>query len=429
MLMQWLAVAVVGVILGLFVVPKFLTACTHSKEKSQVRGFVEKVRQAKAAGNDAMRLELQARLDTSSSAGGVAGGKRQKQRILAIVNPHGGRKVALGVFSRVFEPLCKAIGVEVELVLTKRAKHATEIARDAVTSRRVGLIVCFSGDGMVHEVIEGVLSAASARMQVPVAVMPCGSSNGLARSFYDSVDPFDVAVKILCHGRAHSSSLVSFSTLNAAASPSFDVMGVSQAVIGDANYICEGKLRWMNMLPLGSTVKDLGTAGYLISLMRKYHVHLAMRCLPRTEDEIASGRYRDPKNTPGVKALDAPPAGASSEPGDWFELDDGWCWCETCNVSHIAQDCMPSPGLRASDGHMDLVLSHGHTRLQLLASFLRSETGTHIGDAWFEIYKVGELVYTPRDPQHDYYMSGELVGTSGKPAVARCIPDKGLFWM
>jgi hypothetical protein len=108
-----------------------------------------------------------------------------------------------------------------------------------------------------------------------------------------------------------------------------------------------------------------------------------------------------------MTALGAPPAGASSsgkgtaDGGEWFAVEDGWTWCETANVAFIAKDCQPSPGLKPSDPHMDVILSRGHTRVQLGGSFLRSEHGMHVHDPWFHILKVAEIVFTPRNPAHE----------------------------
>ena len=410
---------------------------TASAQQKQVAAFQHKVRMEKRNSGDKLKNEMQSLLDAAATVGGAASARRD-QRILALVNPHGGSKTAPQVYANVFEPMCRTLGVTLELQLTTHAGHAINIARAAAESGEIGLIVCFSGDGMVHEVIKGVVEAAGegGRMTTPLAIMPCGTSNGLAMSLYGTVDPCECADKILTQCQARSGSLVSLRSVDATTdgdvfdpTEHYDVMGVSQAVVGDANYICEDKLRWMNNLPFGGAIKEGIAAVYLILLMRKYHVHIAMRCLPVSAEEVASHRYRTPQNVQGVRPLRGPPHGASSDPnGEWFEVEHGWTWCETSNISHIAKDCQTAPGSKPSDPHMDLLVSRGHNRFQLAASFLRAEHGTHIHDDWFQILKVAELVFTPRNASHQYYMSGELAGTAGQPIVCRCLPDKGLFW-
>jgi hypothetical protein len=65
------------------------------------------------------------------------------KRILAIVNPHGGRQTAMGAFHALFKPMCEAVGVRLELRETKSAGHAVSIAEDAA-SEAFELIVALS---------------------------------------------------------------------------------------------------------------------------------------------------------------------------------------------------------------------------------------------------------------------------------------------
>lgn len=293
-LSSWWGLALVGVAVAYFTLPLLLEYFAAKNRERRVANFV--LAQKKASSS--VKTDLQDRVNGGSSSSSMRG--RQPKHIVAIVNPHGGSKKALGIYQRIFEPMAKACGVSVDLHQTTCAGHAISISRDAANDDIVGLVVCFSGDGMVHEAIQGIMEASgkAGRMETAVAIMPCGSSNGLAMSLYGSVDPFECAAKILgpdCQAR--SSSVVSLQTLGSgpgSAQPNFDIMGVSQAVVGDANYICEGKLRWMNNLPAGADIKNLIAAVYLILLKRQYWVHVSMRCLPLSEDELSQHRKVNP---------------------------------------------------------------------------------------------------------------------------------------
>ena len=58
------------------------------------------------------------------------------------------------------------------------------LGKEAGTSGEWTLIVSMSGDGVVHEIVQGLAAANNGSMGVPLAVLPCGSSNGLSMSFY-----------------------------------------------------------------------------------------------------------------------------------------------------------------------------------------------------------------------------------------------------
>jgi YegS/Rv2252/BmrU family lipid kinase len=91
-----------------------------------------------------------------------------------IVNPTagGGRSVKqLDGARRVF----RNAGIETELMNTAAAGEATHLARRAVEESRQLVIVC-GGDGTVNEVVNGLACS-----QVPLAVLPAGTANVLAK--------------------------------------------------------------------------------------------------------------------------------------------------------------------------------------------------------------------------------------------------------
>jgi diacylglycerol kinase (ATP) len=91
-----------------------------------------------------------------------------------IVNPAAGsgrRRPQLDEARRIF----RAAGIETELQETTSAGAATSLARRAVEQSRQLVIVC-GGDGTVNEAVNGL-----ARSQVPLAVLPAGTANVLAK--------------------------------------------------------------------------------------------------------------------------------------------------------------------------------------------------------------------------------------------------------
>ncbi len=69
----------------------------------------------------------------------------------------------------------KEAGIETELWTTGAAGSATELALEAVAQRRQLLIVC-GGDGTINEAVNGLAGS-----QVPLAVLPAGTANVLAK--------------------------------------------------------------------------------------------------------------------------------------------------------------------------------------------------------------------------------------------------------
>jgi diacylglycerol kinase (ATP) len=91
-----------------------------------------------------------------------------------IVNPTagGGRRVPQLDEAR---RILRGCGIETELINTTAGGEATHIARKAVEDSRQMVIVC-GGDGTVNEVVNGLACS-----QVPLAVLPAGTANVLAK--------------------------------------------------------------------------------------------------------------------------------------------------------------------------------------------------------------------------------------------------------
>lgn len=110
-----------------------------------------------------------------------------------IVNPKAGRGRALKVLSRAQEVLVAA-GWDLDVSLTQRPNHATEIARKAA-EQRVPLIAVIGGDGTINEVIQGICET-----KTRLAIIPGGTGNDHARSLNIPLNP-DKAAAMIAQGK------------------------------------------------------------------------------------------------------------------------------------------------------------------------------------------------------------------------------------
>jgi diacylglycerol kinase (ATP) len=95
---------------------------------------------------------------------------------LLIHNPTSGRK-RHSRFEEIEHAarILKDMGITVELAATTGAGTASKIARQAVEQRR-GMVIACGGDGTINEIVNGL-----ARSQVPMALLPAGTANILAK--------------------------------------------------------------------------------------------------------------------------------------------------------------------------------------------------------------------------------------------------------
>jgi YegS/Rv2252/BmrU family lipid kinase len=97
-----------------------------------------------------------------------------KKKICFIVNPISGVGRQKIIEKLIDQNLNRTL-FEYEIVYTKAAKHATELAKQAVLDN-FNIVVAVGGDGSVNETAKGLIGSNTA-----MAIMPAGSGNGLAR--------------------------------------------------------------------------------------------------------------------------------------------------------------------------------------------------------------------------------------------------------
>jgi YegS/Rv2252/BmrU family lipid kinase len=115
-----------------------------------------------------------------------------KKRILFIVNPISGHRDK----SRFRDKVAYELGGKdfvYEVVFTERAGHAAELSTAA--AQEYDIVAAVGGDGTLNEVARSLIGTDTA-----MAVIPCGSGNGLARSLHIPL-PTEKALRLLRHGR------------------------------------------------------------------------------------------------------------------------------------------------------------------------------------------------------------------------------------
>lgn len=97
-----------------------------------------------------------------------------KKKIVFILNPISGTTRKAGV-PQLIDAYLDKDKFEYIIVETQRAGHASELAHEAV-AKGVDIVVAIGGDGTVNEVARAIVETDTA-----LAIIPCGSGNGLAR--------------------------------------------------------------------------------------------------------------------------------------------------------------------------------------------------------------------------------------------------------
>lgn len=317
-----------------------------------------------------------------------------ERRLLVLVNPFSGTKKALRVWEGVTRPVLEAAGVEhVTVRETEHAGHAGEIAAE-LDLEAYDAVVCVSGDGLLHEVVNGLASRpdAALALQCPLCIVPGGSGNGLAASVGD----FDALTASLRLARGLFRPL--------------DLLRVVQAGGADGGGGGDGEpageTRHAFLMAAWGTLADidfesesyrwLGGARFTVEgvakvLKRKdYQARLlywpargAAAVAPAPGGGGGRGGYcgdRCEVCRRVVAARSASPGDDDGKAGEPVEVVGNLSWFTACNTTHLASDSIGAPLAHRADGCLDLVMLRSAGRARLTKFLLGLDDGTFASD-------------------------------------------------
>ncbi|KAF8636568.1 hypothetical protein AX17_003379 [Amanita inopinata Kibby_2008] len=125
-------------------------------------------------------------------------GIKRSRRLRILINPFGGVGKGALVFSRKVEPIFRAAGCSLDVTRTTHNGHAYQLAKE-IQADDYDVLVTVSGDGLVHEIMNGFANHSHPRkaFSLPIAPIPTGSGNGLSLNLLGQRDGFDVAAAAL----------------------------------------------------------------------------------------------------------------------------------------------------------------------------------------------------------------------------------------
>ncbi|XP_036600735.1 sphingosine kinase 2 [Trichosurus vulpecula] len=188
-------------------------------------------------------------------------------RLLLLVNPFGGRGLAWQWCKNHVLPMISEAGLSFNLIQTERQNHARELVQGLRLSEWDG-IVTVSGDGLLYEVVNGLLDRPDweEAVKIPVGVLPCGSGNALAGAVnqhggFEPAMGLDLLLNcslLMCRGGGSPLDLLSVTLASGARCFSF--LSVAWGFVSDVDIQSE------RFRVLGSARFTLGTVLRLASL-------------------------------------------------------------------------------------------------------------------------------------------------------------------
>uniref|UniRef100_A0A1D1ZF52 Sphingoid long chain base kinase 4 n=1 Tax=Anthurium amnicola TaxID=1678845 RepID=A0A1D1ZF52_9ARAE len=357
-------------------------------------------------------------------------GAKSAKHFKVFINPFGGAGIAENNFNQSVKPIFDATGCTYDITLTGYSNHTKEIVKD-LNLKAYDAIVTVSGDGIIHEVINGLLSRDDAlEIDIPIGVIPLGSGNGLS---------------ICLLGDDHGNSLP-HAALNI-------IKGIPMKI--DICSVTQGEERYYSFMSLNYGIIadcDLATEhmrflkdfrfviGAVQALLanRKYSCEIAMKIVEDSTDKIKEGYRKDYNSSIShvedeSKEIQNKDHDSSSTlrvenkskgivdkygsvndpiPSDWTVLnDDGYIFIAG-KVPWLSRKQIVFPCALPSDGLLDLMMVNLENTSKLkVANILASfKQGTHIDMKEVKYYKVAALRLSPKNKDTGYIsIDGEKV--------------------
>ncbi|KAL5987016.1 hypothetical protein ACLOJK_041879 [Asimina triloba] len=306
---------------------------------------------------------------------------------------------------------------------TKYQLHAKEIANSLDLVKYDG-IVCVSGDGVLVEVVNGLLQRQDweAAIKMPLGVIPAGTGNGMVKSLVDSVNDsctVSNATFAIIRGDfkylGHKCSL-DVSTVWQEQTRFFSVLMLTWGFVADVDIESE-KYRWM-----GSARLDFYCIVRTIHL-RRYHGRVSFSPAPGYEN------YGDPLNHNNVASFNFASWNKIQEDGTKVELqgyqgptlkDTEWRTMEgpfisvwLHNVPWATEDTMPAPDAKFSDGFLDLIIIRDCPKTALIGLLTNMNDGSYVKSPYITYLKVRAFRLEPGQRVGDLNKGG-IIDSDGE---------------
>jgi len=317
------------------------------------------------------------------------------------INPVSGAGNAYKIWLEQALPVLRASIHRVVALLTTHAGHAEKLVREMALGPKDTLI-CVSGDGLLNEVVNGVVARPDFHPgMVQFATIPGGSGNGLAKTL--GVENSVEAAIAIAKGNTVTLDCIR-------ARQGTDVrcgfLGVGYAITADVDINSES-MRWMG----GARFTAYAVKKIISWSLPGYGV--TMRYLPAKRQELtfftqpnkcAVTQVCDAVSMPDIKA--EPP-----ESTEWVTVTDSLLFLNIMSIPYLGADFMSAPYAKLGDGCLDLVYLRrdGVSRLEIAKLMVAMEKGLHVHHPNVHYVKCHKVEFTPTTNPTHVVIDGEVL--------------------
>ena len=309
--------------------------------------------------------------------------------IMVIINPHSGQGKANKIYETKVEPILKAAQCKITVARTAYSGNASDIAEN-MNIDKYDMILCASGDGIPHEVINGIYrreDRARAFDKLIITQTPSGSGNAMSLSCLGTLEPSHATLELLKAATVRN-DLMAVCTQDADVKLSF--LSQTYGLIAQADIGTEF-MRWV-----GQERFLLGVC-YQVLSKSKYPCRIAVKYIARTKTELSQYYKKhlndlsdfsplseeDFKLKYADKFIGLEDAADLSLLPDWEPLDEGVCSnmgiFYSGKMPYISKDSNFFPAALPNDGSIDVVVTDVRSGISKTVDGLLSlDKGLHV---------------------------------------------------
>ena len=175
--------------------------------------------------------------DRINASLGIIAGKRRK--FLVILNPVSGPGRSQYFFDNIVKVMLEEAHIDPTLVVTERQHHAFYLMSDACFGiSQYSVIMVIGGDGLLFEVINGLARRPNGKQilqDIPIAPIPGGSGNGLAKACSSKVATNTLAYNLDLRGGEGVPAALDLSVIHTKSDPMYSFLSTSWGLVSDVD--------------------------------------------------------------------------------------------------------------------------------------------------------------------------------------------------
>ena len=319
-------------------------------------------------------------------------GRQPCKDIFVVINPSSGVGNAKSIYNQYVNPLLLAAGYNPQIYETKLQLDATNIISN-MNLNNLDAILCVGGDGLLHEIVDGLLKNKNPNARLtPLMIIPGGSANGISSSIAYS-QKCNIKTSSICNLLV--TALVNGKTINS------DIVLLKQPVNQDCIPVLTPLVQSLSL----GLVSDIDIESEYYKFLGKFRFDLcAFLKIFRNKCRKVKLHYRpttiDHSHVKLQKGTEFIP------PPGWKTIEENMSFLWIMNATHASETMIPTPKCKFDSGTVHILYVPQCSSLSLISNFLSINNPDAILSC-AKIIETSEFVVIPCDDDGIMCIDGE----------------------